>query len=156
MMLSADELLAGGSLSFEVEIPGQILNTAKADTDGRVRLRPLTVRDLQLIARAAKENDALTSALMVQTALLDPELSLPQVNALHVGLLQFLLENVNRISGISAPPKEIQAAAEDPLVRAAYLLSREFGWTPEEVGQLTLGQILLHLQLLKEQQTAHG
>lgn len=155
-MLTADELLAGGALTYEVEIPGQLLSAAVTDSGGKVRLRPLTVRDLQLISRAAKENDALTSALMVQNALIEPELTLPQVNALQVGLLQFLLENVNRISGISAPPKEVQAAAEDPLVRAAHLLSQEFGWTPEEVGQLTLGQILLHLQLLKEQRTAHG
>ncbi len=156
MILSADELLAGGALSFDVEIPPHVLNRSATDTDARVRLRPLTVRDLQLISRAAKQNDALTSALMVQSALVEPQLTIPQVNAMHVGLLQFLLENVNRISGISAPPAEMQAAAEDPLVRAAYLLSQEFGWTPEEVGQLTLGQILLHLQLLKEQKTAHA
>lgn len=156
MMLTADELLAGGSLSFEVAVPPHLLQRGEAGADAKVRLRPLTVRDLQLITRAAKESDALTSALMVQSALVEPQLTLPQVNALQVGLLQFLLENVNRISGISVPPQAMQAAAEDPLVRAAYLLSREFGWTPEEVGQLTLGQILLHLQLLKEQKTANG
>ncbi|MEJ2200345.1 MAG: hypothetical protein P8X63_04930 [Desulfuromonadaceae bacterium] len=155
-MLTADELLAGGALSFEVEIPAQLLQKEAADRDDRVRLRPLTVRDLQLISRAAKENDALTSALMVQNALVEPKLDLPQVNAMPVGLLQFLLEQVNVISGIAAPSRQLQAAAEDPLVRAAHLLSQEFGWTPEEVGQLTLGQILLHLQLLKEQKTAHG
>jgi hypothetical protein len=154
--LTADELLAGSNLSYEVEVPGRLLSAAHQADGGKVRLRPLTVCDLQLITRAAKENDALTSALMVQSALLEPELSLPQVNALPVGLLQFLLENVNRISGISIPPREVQAAAADPLVRAAHLLSKEFGWTPEEVGELTLGQILLHLQLLKEQRTAHG
>lgn len=155
-MLTADELLAGGSLRFEVEIPGRLLNGNSTDSEAKVRLRPLTIHDLQLIARAAKENDALAGALMVQSALVEPELTLPQVNAMQVGLLQFLLENVNRISGISAPPEDMQAAAEDPLVRAAYLLSREFGWTPEDVGNLTLGQILLHLELLKEQNTANG
>jgi len=155
-MLTADELLAGGALTFEIEVPSHILSAANLENSGRVRLRPLTVRDLQLIARAAKDNDALTSALMVQSSLIEPELGLPQVNALHVGLLQFLLEEVNRISGISAPAEQMQAASEDPLVKAAYLLSREFGWTPEEVGQLTLGQILLHLEILKEQQAAHG
>lgn len=155
-MLTADELLAGGALTFDIEIPPHILSATNLETGGRVRLRPLTVRNLQLIARAAKDNDALTSALMVQSSLIEPELGLPQVNALHVGLLQFLLEEVNRISGISTPAEQMQAASEDPLVKAAYLLSREFGWTPEEVGQLTLGQILLHLEMLKEQQTAHG
>jgi hypothetical protein len=114
------------------------------------------VRDLQLITRAAKDNDALTSALMVQTALLEPRVSLPQVNAMHVGLLQFLLDQVNRISGIAVDAGDMRAATEDPLVRAAFILAREFGWTPEQVGELTLGQIMLHLQMLKEQRVANG
>ena len=91
-MLTADELLAGSALSFEVEVPAHILSAAAKGTGGRVRLRPLNVRDLQLIARAAKDNDALTSALMVQTALEEPRLTVAQVNTLPVGLLQFLLE----------------------------------------------------------------
>jgi hypothetical protein len=155
-MLTAEELLAGGALSFDIEVPPTVLQSAGAQGAGRVRLRPLTVRDLQLIARAAKDNDALTSALMVQTALVEPKLSLPQVNTLHVGLLEFLLGEVNRISGIGAQPDDLQGAAQEPLVRAAFLLAREFGWTPEQVGELTLGQILLHLQLLKERRVAHG
>jgi hypothetical protein len=154
-MLSADELLAGGALTFEVAVPAAILS-ASGGQSGAVRLRPLTVRDLQLISRAAKENDALTSALMVQTALIEPKLSLPQVNAMHVGLLQFLLEQINRLSGISTSPGEVRAATEDPLVRAAFILAREFGWTPEQVGELTLGQIMLHLELLKSQRVANG
>lgn len=155
-MLTADELLAGSALTFEVEVPAHILSAAADRSGGRVRLRPLNVRDLQLIARAAKDNDALTSALMVQTALDEPRLSVAQVNAMPVGLLQFLLEQVNRISGMSTSSGETRAAAEDPLVRAAFILAREFGWTPEQVGQLTLGQIMLHLQLLKEQRVANG
>ena len=154
-MLTADELLAGSALTFEVEVPPHLL-PAKGTHAGTVRLRPLTVSDLQLIARAARENDALASALMVQSALVEPKLTLPQVNTLPVGLLQFLLGEVNRVSGITAQAEDVKAAAEDPLVRAAHLLAREFGWTPEQVGQLTLGQILLHLQLMKEQQAAHG
>jgi hypothetical protein len=154
-MLSADELLAGGALTYEVSVPAHILNTSGA-AGGVVRIKPLTVRDLQLISRAAKDSDALTSALMVQTALVEPRLTLPQVNAMHVGLLQFLLEQINRFSGITTAPGEMRAATEDPLVRAAFILAREFGWTPEQVGELTLGQIMLHLQLLKEQRVAHG
>lgn len=155
-MLTADELLAGSALSFEVEVPAHVLSAAPDRTGGRVRLRPLNVRDLQLIARAAKDNDALTSALMVQTALEEPKLSVAQVNTLPVGLLQFLLEQVNRISGMAVAAPDARAAAEDPLVRAAFILAREFGWTPEQVGQLTLGQIMLHLQLLKEQRVANA
>lgn len=153
--LTADELLAGGNLTYQVEVPVHLLNSPQHQ-GGRVQLRPMTVRDLQLISRAAKDNDALTSALMVQTALVEPKLSLPQVNSMPVGLLQFLLAQINRISGMSASPKEVRAASEDPLVRAAFILAREFGWTPEQVGELTLGQIMLHLQMLKEQRGAEN
>ena len=57
---------------------------------------------------------------------------------------------------MSAEARDARVAAEDPLVRAAFILAREFGWTPEQVGQLTLGQIMLHLQLLKEQRVANA
>jgi len=154
-MLTADELLAGGALTFDVTVPAAVLSAAGMAA-GQVRLKPLTVRDLQLITRAAKDNDALTSALMVQAALVEPRMTLAQVNTMHVGLLQFLLEQVNRISGIAVDAGEMRAATEDPLVRAAFILAREFGWTPEQVGELTLGQILLHLQMLKEQRVANG
>lgn len=154
-MLTAEELLAGGALTFDVTVPSAVLSAASM-ASGQVRLKPLTVRDLQLITRAAKDNDALTSALMVQTALVEPRVSLPQVNAMHVGLLQFLLDQVNRISGIAVDAGDMRAATEDPLVRAAFILAREFGWTPEQVGELTLGQIMLHLQMLKEQRVANG
>lgn len=155
-MLTADELLAGSALTFEVEVPAALLSAGVATTGRTVRLRPLTVHDLQLVARAAKDRDALAGALMVQTALVDPQLTVSQVGALQVGLLQFLLGEVNRISGISANATSVQEAAEDPLVRAAFLLSREFGWTPDQVGALTLGQVLLHLQMLKDQKAANG
>ena len=148
-MLTADELLAGSALTHEVAVPPDLLGPA-GPTDGRVRLRPLTVRDLTLISRAAKENDQLLSALMVQAALDEPSLTHGQVSALPVGLLEFLLREVNRISGITLGVDTLQNAATDPLVRAAHLLSAEFGWTPEQVAELTLGQMLVHLKLIRE------
>jgi hypothetical protein len=154
-MLTAEELLAGGALTFDVTVPAAVLSAAGM-ASGQVRLKPLTVRDLQLITRAAKDNDALTSALMVQTALVEPRMTLAQVNTMQVGLLQFLLDQVNRISGIAVDAGDMRAATQDPLVRAAFILAREFGWTPEQVGELTLGQIMLHLQMLKEQRVANG
>ncbi|CAA9303842.1 MAG: hypothetical protein AVDCRST_MAG93-4785 [uncultured Chloroflexia bacterium] len=59
-MLSAEELLAGGDLTFEVEVPPEVLRPAEGAGNGMpatVRLQPLTVRDLQLVSRAAKESD---------------------------------------------------------------------------------------------------
>jgi hypothetical protein len=67
-----------------------------------------------------------------------------------VGLVQFLLNEVNRISGITATAEQLSATTEAPLAKAAFILAREFGWTPQEVNELTLGQVLLHLQMLRE------
>lgn len=156
MMLSADELLAGSRLTFDVDVPEAVLSPGDGTGDSaprRVRLRPLTVHDLQLVSRAAKENDQLLGALMVQRSLVEPEISVPDAAAMHVGLMQYLLDQVNRISGIAAPAEQLTAAASDPLTRAAFILSREFGWTPREINDLTLGQVLLHLEMLKERGT---
>jgi len=154
-MLSADELLAGSSLTFEVEIPAPVLHPSSSENGSggesqSVRLRPLTVHDLQLVSRAARESDSLVATLMVQRALVEPEMSIAQVSSLHVGLLQFLLHQVNQISGIAASTEQLSVAAEDPLAKAAFVLAREFGWTPQQVGDMTLGQVLLHLQMLRE------
>ena len=116
----------------------------------RVQLRPLTVKDLQLISRAAKDSDTLVAALMVQRSLVEPAMEVAQVSVMHAGLLQFLLDEVYRISGLSATPDGLSEAARDPLARAAFVLAKEFGWTPEEVNDLTLGQVLLQMQMLKE------
>ena len=87
-----------------------------------VRLRPLTVGDLQTIARAAKESDSLMATLMVQRALVEPELTIAQVSSLHVGLVQFLLERVNEVSGIADERRGIarsgRRAAREGDVRA--------------------------------------
>lgn len=152
--LTADELLAGGALRHEVEIPAPLLNSRMGS--GRVRLRPLTVADLQRVSRAAKDQDQLAAALMVHAALEEPALSLPQVHAMTVGLLEFLLAEVNRISGLAFEPGALEGAAEAPIARAAQLLARRFGWTPQQLGELTLGQILLHLQMLRDEGAADG
>ncbi|AVO36346.1 hypothetical protein [Pukyongiella litopenaei] len=145
-MISAEDLIAGAATEHAVDIPEALLPDAD---DRRVMLRPLTVRDLRLIARAARDNDDLSGALMVRQALVDPALSLDQIGALPAGLLQFLLSEVNRISGITATEAEVMDALEDPLVQASLLLSRELGWTPEEVGRLTLGETMLHVAALR-------
>lgn len=151
--LSASDLLAGSELVHEVVVPPQFYGAAPGSDGPRgVRLRPLNVKDLQLISRAARESDSMTSSLMVQRALVEPRLELAEVYRLPMGLMSFLLAQVNRISGIGTSEVELEAAAEEPLIRAAFILAREFGWTPEQVSELTLGQVMLNLQLLKEKQ----
>lgn len=152
-MLTGEELLAGGCLDFEIDIPKSILDPGgknSAQLSNKVRLKPLTVHDLQLVTRAAKSNDTLVASLMVQRALVDPELSVVEVNAMHVGLLQFLLDKVNALSGISASTDELDHAAEAPIAKAAFILAKEFGWTPQQVGDMTIGQVLLNLQMLRD------
>ena len=36
------------------------------------------------------------------------------------------------------------------MLHASYLLAREFGWTPGEVQQLTMGQVGLYLEMIKQ------
>jgi len=153
-MLSAEELLAGSTLTYEIEVPAEVLlpgsPTKNGDGHNTVRLRPLTVADLQIILRAGKESDSLLATLMVQRALVEPQMTVAQVAAAHAGLVEYLLTEVNRISGISASQDQILRARESPLAKAALVLAHEFGWTPQQVSELTLGQVMLHLQMLRD------
>jgi hypothetical protein len=159
MILTADELLAGSSLTFEVDVPAMILNPTKPEDKSvgnlpSVRLRPLTVNDLQLISRAAREKEGLTAVLMVQKALVEPVMTITQIASLSVGLMQFLLEEVNRISGITTTEEQMEVNINDPLLKAVATLAKNFGWTPQEINQLTLGQIMLSLQMLAKEEAS--
>jgi hypothetical protein len=147
MMLTADELLAGGSLTHDVELPADLHGATGAVDGARVVVRPLTVRDLQRIGRAARDDDELAAGLMIQQALVTPALTSDQVSSLPAGLARFLLAQINAISGISTPRDELDELVQAPLARACYVLAREFGWTPEEVSGMTIGQILLYLEM---------
>jgi len=152
MALSADDLLLGGDASHTVAIPSAILRPGGASNGeaapASVVLRPLRLVDIQRVNKAAQDQQALTSVLMVQQALLEPKLSIEQVNRLHAGLVQFLLREVNRISGLAMDGDELAAAVQAPLAKACFVLAREFGWTPEECANLTLGQILLYVEMI--------
>lgn len=150
-MLTAEQLLAGGSLTHEVEISADLLGT-NGDTPAgsRVVIRPLTVRDLQRIGKAAANDDGLSATLMIQQALVDPPLKTEQVAQLPAGLARFLVERINSISGINIPRDELGELVQAPLAKACFVLAKQFGWTPEEVSGMTIGQILLYLEM------AHG
>jgi hypothetical protein len=163
--LSAEELLAGTSATYAVELPGSLLRpgldgkAASGAPSGSVVLRPLQIRDLERVVRAAKEQRVLASVLMVQQALVAPKMSVEQVGSLPAGLVQFLLERVNAVSGLSLGGDELDRAVREPLARACFVLAREFGWTPAECSELTVGQVLLYLEMLardgkKEAETA--
>lgn len=150
MTLSAEELLAGGTLTQEVTIPGELLSqNGKKNglTQGTIVLRPLTVRDLQHIAKASHDDENLSAALMIQQSLVEPALKLEQVSQLPAGLARFLVERINAISGVNTPRNALEELVQAPLAKACFTLAKEFGWTPEEVSGMTIGQILLYLEM---------
>ena len=148
-LLSAQDLLAGGQLVHAVTIPAAILTPGAAIDDNRppmvVQLRPLTVGTLTLISRAAREDVSLVPLLMVKEALAEPALTLDQVRQMHVGLVNFLVSRMNEVSGLSADGEALGSATDSPLGQTHLLLAKHFGWTPEQVSQLTPGQVALYL-----------
>ncbi len=150
MTLTAEELLAGGALTHEIEIPPDLLRAnGHGPQERRVTLRPLTVRDLQRIGKAAQEDEGISAALMIQQSMVEPQLKLDQVAQLPAGLARFLVERINVISGVDTPRDELAELVQAPLAKACFVLAKEFGWTPEEVSGMTIGQILLYLEMAR-------
>jgi hypothetical protein len=151
-MISAEELLAGGALTRDVIVPPEFATNGGATT---LRMRPLTVRDLQRITKAVKDDESLSTTLMIQHALVDPQLKYEQVLQLPAGLARFLIDRINEISGIDTPRDALHEFVQAPLAKACFILAKEFGWTPEEVSGMTIGQILLYLEMSHNEQ-AHA
>ena len=154
--LKAEDLLAGSRAVYDIRIPPEILSPnpqanltdslqAADEAGGCVSLRPINIATLTLIARAAHDDPSLVPLLMIKEALLEPKLQLEQIRQLHLGVVQFLVSQVNRISGLSADGKALAEAVDSPLGRTHLLLARHFGWTPEQVSQLTPGQVAVYL-----------
>jgi hypothetical protein len=150
--LSIEELLLGGKETYTVDVPADVLapnhTGDRSALSGTVVLRPLVLADVQRIHRAARDDETLTSALMVQQSLVEPALTVDEANGLHCGLVEFLLGEVNRISGLRLGGDELEQAVRAPVARACFELARQFGWTPDECAALTVGQILMYLELL--------
>jgi len=155
MALTSEELLAGGALTYEVEIPAELVGAnGHGPAEARVVLRPLTVRDLQRISKAARDDESMSAALMIQQALVEPALKPDQVSQLPAGLARFLVERVNDLSGINTPRDALAELVQAPLAKACFVLAKEFGWTPEEVSGMTIGQILLYLEMARGSEDA--
>ena len=158
MVLTSEELLAGGALTHEVSIPQDMLHPGaahpgvphKGAPESKVVLRPLTVLDLQRIAKASRDDESLSATLIIQQALIEPALSPEQILQLPAGVARFLVERINAISGISTPRGALDEHVQAPLAKACFILAREFGWTPEQVSGMTIGQILLYLEMAQK------
>jgi hypothetical protein len=162
MFVTPEELLAGKDVTYDVDIPAALLHPtpdgrpASETSAGRIRLRPLTVKDVQLIAKAAKDDEVLTSVLMIQRAVVEPPLKQHQVADMHSGLVGFLIDRINRISGLSTTEDEVQEMVDAPIVQAFFVLAKEFHWTPQQVREMTVGQILGYLELLNQTKRKAG
>ncbi|UCH93945.1 MAG: hypothetical protein JSV88_27265 [Candidatus Aminicenantes bacterium] len=159
MFLTPEELMAGGSITHDIEIPQDVLypdGNGKANADQQktvnkmVKMKPLTVKDVQLIAKAAKDDEVLTSVLMIREAVVEPQLKQGVIAKMHSGLVRFLVDRINRISGLTTSEDELQEIADSPIVRAFFVLAKEFNWTPQQVKEMTVGQILGYLELLNQ------
>ncbi|HEX6711474.1 MAG TPA: hypothetical protein VF068_14175 [Rubrobacter sp.] len=146
-VLDAQDLLAGSTITHEVRVPRKILTPGAESLDegGVVRMRPLNVAVLTLVSRAAREDPSLIPLLMIKESLVEPVLSLDQIRQMHAGLVYFLAERVNSISGLGNDDEALEGMANSPLGQTHILLARHFGWTPEQVSQLTPGQVAVYL-----------
>src|SRR5260370_17401531 len=105
--LSAEDLIGSGSATHTVKVPAALLKPEENAEGGargfagEVTLRPLLVRDLERVARAAQEQRVLASVLMVQQALGAPRLTVEQVGSLPAGVVQVLSARVTRLSGLT-------------------------------------------------------
>jgi hypothetical protein len=150
--LSVDDLLLGGAATHLVTVPSRLLGAGVGpggdEEASTVTIRPLVMADVQRVARAAQESSALTSVLMVQQALVEPAVTVDEVQRMPAGLVEFLVGEVNRVSGLTIGPDTLSEAVQAPLARACFALARQFGWTPEQCSALTVGQVLLYLEML--------
>ena len=156
MFITPEELLAGKDLTHDVVVPNSLLQPTvngqviDESVEKKVKLKPLTVQDVQLIAKAAKDDEVLTSILMIQKALIEPKLKQNEISGMHSGLVRFLIDQINRISGLTTDDDDVQQLANAPIVQAFFILAKEFNWTPEQVKNMTVGQILGYLELLNQ------
>lgn len=146
--LTIDELLLGGREVVIVDVPAEVLAPGAPDpSTGTVTLRPLVLADVNRIQKAARDDDALTTVLMVQQAMVTPAVTIDQVNQMHCGLVEFLFGEVRRISGLGLARDELDEVVREPMARACFELARRFGWTPDDCAALTVGQILMYLEM---------
>lgn len=105
-VLSPEDLFLGSDQVFEVSVPLEILRPLDPPGDSEsatpiVQLRPLTIGTFQLIMKAARQDPGLVPLLMIKESLVQPVLNLEQIKQLHLGLVNFLIEQIREISGLT-------------------------------------------------------
>ncbi len=141
--------MAGSLLIHDIAVPEEVrlpkLGVAKSGERRFVRMRPLSVGTLAIISRAARDDASLVPLLMIKEAMVEPAVTLDQVRQMHVGLVHFLVGEINQISGLGPDGEAYEEALRSPAARTHLLLAKHFGWTPEQVAQLTPAQVMVYL-----------
>lgn len=92
-------MLIDAKETYTIEIPGNIL----APVDGalqRIIIKPLDVHTFQLIAKASRDDHSQIPLLIVKESVTDPALNINQIKGMKVGLVNFLINEIKRVSGI--------------------------------------------------------
>lgn len=105
--VSVDDLLAGASAHYRVEVPAEVVRPgdAAAAKPVVVVLRPITIGGFQLILKAAKDDPAMIPLLLIKEALVEPQMNLQQVQRMHLGLVEHLVAQIKEISGMGEKKK---------------------------------------------------
>ncbi len=100
--VTADDLLAGANATYSVVVPAEVVKPG--DEGGgkpiTVQLRPITIGGFQLILKAAKDDPAMIPLLLIKESLVAPTMNLQQIQRMHLGLVEFLVQHVRNISGM--------------------------------------------------------
>ena len=110
LQLTAEDLLAGTAVVYDVVVPPSILRPGQAEENTPnqemiIQLRPLKIGTFQLIMKATKNDPSLIPLLMIKESLVQPALTLEQVKQLHLGLINFLIAHIREISGLTQKKK---------------------------------------------------
>lgn len=161
MYITAEELLAGSSINYDFVIPVDLYKpfnvsdnqNPEADDPktSSVKLKPLTIKDMQLIVKGAKNDATLTCSLMIHRSVVSPSMDIDTISRLNGGIVKFLIQKINQISGFTATEDHLSSMVQAPLARACFILAKEFGWTPEQVSEMTIGQILLYIEMIRKE-----
>ena len=108
--ISAEDLLAGANTTYSLEIPLAILrpgsepsgpNQTATPEKVTVELRPISLGAFQLITKAAQDDPGLIPVLMIKESCVEPALTLNQVKSMPLGLVEYLIGHIRRISGLT-------------------------------------------------------
>ncbi|MFM2376525.1 MAG: hypothetical protein RLZZ165_1622 [Bacteroidota bacterium] len=100
--VTADDLLAGADAAYRVEVPPEIVKPGGEPLGKPVAvvLRPITIGTFHLILKASKDDPAMVPLLLIKESMVEPPMSMQQVQRMHIGLVEFLVLHIRDISGM--------------------------------------------------------